>query len=244
MMRLSTAVVLPAYNEQGNLTPLITELVAVAGRAAIPLRVIVVDDGSSDGTADELSALVATVPALSVIRHAANAGLAAALKTGITAARQSDCDAVVFMDSDLSHDPADIPRLIDALSAGADVALGSRFVPGGGMVGVPLWRTSISRAGNSFGRRLLGLPFRDLTTGFRAMRRRVLDVIVLGEDGFTIQLESVIKAYAAGFRVTEVPIILGTRLHGTSHMNYNPRLFRDYFRLLQSCRRWVGQRQR
>ena len=76
------------------------------------------------------------------------------------------------------------------------------------------------------------------------MRRRVLDVIVLGEDGFTIQLESVIKAYAAGFRVAEVPIMLGTRLHGTSHMNYNPRLFRDYFRLLQSCRRWVGQRQR
>ena len=238
----AVAVVLPAYNEAGNLTPLVTALVAAANRASLPLRIIVVDDGSSDGTADELSALSRTVSTLFVVRHAKNRGLAAALKTGIAEARRIQCASAVFMDSDLSHDPDDVPRLVEALSAGADVALGSRFVPGGGMSGVPLWRMLISRAGNWFGRVVLHVPFADLTTGYRAMRRGVLDTIVLGEDGFAIQLESVVKAHAAGFRVTEVPIVLGVRRHGTSHMTYSLKLFRDYWRLLQSCRQWVAER--
>jgi dolichol-phosphate mannosyltransferase len=238
---VNIAVVLPAYNEEGNLTPLITELVKAVNGGGMALHVIVVDDGSTDRTTAELAELQRRVELLHVVRHDVNRGMARALKTGIAAAGDLQCDAAVFMDSDLSHRPADLPKLVTALSNGADVALGSRFVPGGGMEGVPLWRVLISRMGNSFGRLVLGLPIRDLTTGYRAFRRQVLETIVLGEDGFTIQLESVVKACAAGFRVEEVPIVLGVRRHGTSHMSYNTRLFVDYWRLLMSCRRWLAR---
>ncbi len=236
---MKVAVVLPAYNEENNLTPLLTALVDVARRDALTLQVIVVDDGSTDGTASELTELRRRVPCLSVVTHRVNQGLAQALKSGIAAARESGCDAAVFMDSDLSHRPEDLRKLVAALANGADVALGSRFVPGGGMEGVPLWRRLVSQLGNGFGRRMLGLALTDLTTGYRAMRIRVLDALTLGEDGFTIQLESVVKAHAAGFRIVEVPIVLGTRKHGKSHMNYTTRLFADYWRLLMSSRRWL-----
>ena len=239
---MNVAVVLPAYNEENNLTPLITELFDVAQRDALALQVIVVDDGSTDGTAAELAELQRRVPCLRVVTHRPNRGLAQALKSGIAAARESGCQAAVFMDSDLSHRPEDLRKLVAALANGADVALGSRFIPGGGMEGVPLWRSLISRAGNQFGRRVLGLRLTDLTTGYRAMRLRVLDALALGEDGFTIQLESVVKAHAAGFTIVEVPIVLGTRKHGTSHMNYTARLFADYWRLLMSSRRWLRLR--
>ena len=236
---VNVAVVLPAYNEENNLTPLITELVGVADRDALALQVIVVDDGSTDGTAVELTELRRRVPCLRVVTHRVNRGLAQALRSGIAAARESGCDAAVFMDSDLSHRPEDLRKLLSALMNGADVALGSRFVPGGGMEGVALWRRLISRVGNRFGRRVLGLTLTDLTTGYRAMRLEVLDALALGEDGFTIQLESVVKAYAAGFTIVEVPIVLGTRKHGRSHMTYTTRLFADYWRLLLSSRRWL-----
>jgi len=236
---VKVAVVLPAYNEQHNLTPLITQLVDVASRDALALQVIVVDDGSTDGTAAELNELQRAVPSLRVVTHGVNRGLAQALKSGIAAARDSGSDAAVFMDSDLSHRPEDLRKFVSALVGGADVALGSRFVRGGGMEGVPLWRALISQLGNRFGRRVLGLTVTDLTTGYRAMRLRVLDALALGEDGFTIQLESVVKAHAAGFTIVEVPIVLGTRKHGTSHMYYTPRLFADYWRLLMASRRWL-----
>ena len=241
---MRVAVVLPAYNEQGNLTPLVTALAALDRQDGLAMRIIVVNDGSTDGTAAELAALQTQVGVLQVVTHPANQGFARALKTGIGAACADGADAAVFMDSDLSHRTDDLPRLVGAIADGADIALGSRFVPGGVMVGVPLWRVLISRVGNAFGRRVLGLPVSDLTTGYRAVRRAVLEQVALGEDSFTIQLESVVKAYAAGFRVVEVPIVLGTRRHGTSHMNYSLDLFRDYWRLLMSCRRWVRERQR
>jgi dolichol-phosphate mannosyltransferase len=239
---VNVAVVLPAYNEAGNITPLVTELAEVARAASLPLTIIVVDDGSADGTRGELERLQPCVPGLHVIAHATNLGLASALKTGIAAAcHDHGCDAAVFMDCDLSHRPAEFPRLVAALEAGADVALGSRFVPGGRMVGVPAWRAGISRAGNILGRRVLSLSVRDLTTGYRAVRRHVLESVPLGEAGFTIQLEAVVKAAAAGFRIVEVPITLGTRRHGESHMNYSVRLFANYFRLLLKCRRWIQE---
>jgi len=238
---MTVGVVLPAYNEAGNLGPLVHELAQVLKSQPGSARIIIVNDGSTDSTADELRALAAEVAMVDVVTHPVNRGLAAALKTGIARACATNCDAAVFLDSDLSHRPSDMPAMLAAIDNGADVVLGSRFVPGGGMQGVPMWRVMISRAGNTFGRLVLGVPFRDLTTGYRAVRRTVLEAIQLGEDGFTIQLESVIRAYAKGFRVVEVPIVLGTRRHGTSSMNYNAQLFRDYWRLLMSCRRWIRE---
>lgn len=236
------SVVLPAFNESGNLRPLVNEVDAVLRTSAPGSTIIIVNDGSTDDTGAELRELQAEVASVEVITHPVNRGFAAALKTGIARACENGCDAAIFMDSDLSHRPAEMPSLIAAISNGADVVLGSRFVPGGGMLGVPLWRVLISRAGNAFGRVVLGVPLRDLTTGYRAVRREVLQAIPLGEDGFTIQLESVIRAYARGYRITEVPIILGTRRHGESQMAYSAGLFKDYWRLLMSCRRWMKER--
>jgi dolichol-phosphate mannosyltransferase len=239
---MKVAVVLPAHNEAGNLTPLVTELFRAGDRADMDLRIVVVDDGSVDGTAAELAALRAAGNGrIDVVTHPVNRGFAQALRTGIAAAREQGCDAAVFMDSDLSHRPDDMPRLVAALEAGGDVAIGSRFVAGGGMAGVPAWRVAISRAGNAVGRAVLRMPVRDLTTGYRAVRRRVLDRVRLDEDGFTIQLESVVKAYAAGFSIVEVPIILSTRRHGTSHMFYSPMFFVAYYRLLMKCRGWLRE---
>ena len=232
------AVVLPAFNEAGNLGPLIGELDTVL-RGHPGSRIIVVNDGSIDTTAAELLQIAATTPSLDVITHPVNKGLAAALKTGIARVIETRCDVAVFLDSDLSHRPSDLPVLLRGIANGADVVLGSRFVPGGGMLGVPLWRRTISKLGNDFGRAVLGVPFRDLTTGYRAVRREVLEHVHLGEDGFTIQLESVIRAHVAGYRIAEAPIVLGTRRHGESHMSYSVQLFKDYWRLLQSCREWM-----
>jgi dolichol-phosphate mannosyltransferase len=232
------AIVLPAFNEAGNLEPLIKELDPQL-RAHPGSRIIVVNDGSTDATGAELRHIAETTPALDIVTHPVNKGLAAALKTGIARAIDTNCDVAVFLDSDLSHRPSDLPAFLARIESGADVVLGSRFVPGGGMIGVPLWRRLISKAGNDFGRAVLGVPFRDLTTGYRAIRREVLQKVQLGEDGFTIQLESVIRAHAAGFRVAEVPIVLGTRRHGESHMSYSAQLFKDYWRLLMSCRGWL-----
>jgi dolichol-phosphate mannosyltransferase len=239
---VNVAVVLPAYNESGNLGPLVRELDAVLRTTAAAWSIVVVNDGSTDTTAAELRDLQAEITALDIVTHPVNRGFAAALKTGIARACEKGWDAAIFMDSDLSHRPSDIPRFVAALSTGADVVLGSRFVEGGGMLGVPVWRVVISRAGNAFGRAVLGVTFRDLTTGYRAIRREVLEAISLGQDGFTIQLESVIRAHAAGYRIVEVPIVLGTRRHGASNMSYNVALFRDYWRLLRSCRRWLKER--
>jgi dolichol-phosphate mannosyltransferase len=236
---MKVAVVLPAHNEAGNLTPLITELFRAGDAVAMTIEIIVVNDGSTDGTASELTTLQKSLDRLHVVTHPINRGFAQALRTGIATARERGCEAAVFMDSDLSHRPEDMPRLISAIETGGDVAIGSRFVPGGGMVGVPGWRVAISRAGNTFGRTVLGIPVRDLTSGYRAVRRSVLDAVTLTEDGFTIQLESVVKAYAAGFRIVEVPIVLSTRQHGTSHMFYSPSLFVRYFQLLMKCRVWM-----
>jgi dolichol-phosphate mannosyltransferase len=240
---LKTVVVLPAYNEAGNITPLVTGLLDEASRARIDLRIVIVDDGSTDTTADESRTIAARHPEVRLVSHATNRGFASALKTGIAAARDQECDAAVFMDCDLSHRPSDMPKLVEAVAGGADLALGSRFVPGGGMRGVPLWRAAISRSANAVGRRALRLPIRDLTTGYRALGRRTLDRLPFGENSFAIQLEVAADASANGLRIVEVPIVLEVRRHGTSHMRYTPRLFLDYWRVLRRCQRSLRQRQ-
>ena len=155
---MTVGVVLPAYNEAGNLGPLVRELAQVLKSQPGNARIIIVNDGSTDSTADELRALAAEVAMVDVVTHPVNRGLAAALKTGIARACATNCDAAVFLDSDLSHRPSDMPAMLAAIGNGADVVLGSRFVPGGGMQGVPVWRVMISRAGNTFGRRPCNKP--------------------------------------------------------------------------------------
>ena len=230
------AVILPMYNEADNVEPLVERLAAVRAASGLDLFVLAVDDGSDDATPMRLRAARRRYPFVRVVRHTSNRGMAAALRTGIATAlseRGQGFDLLAFMDADLTHPPEDLPALLEPIQLNdADLVLGSRYVPGGGMHGVPWPRQLISRIGNWAGRNVLGVPVADLTSGFRVGRVEVFRSITLEESGFGIQLEGTIKAYRAGFRTAEVPITLGVRKRGYSKMAYTRDFWLGYARLL------------
>jgi len=232
------------YNEADNVAALVERLAAVRDRSGLDLVALAVDDGSRDATLARLSLSQPRFPFLRVLRHTRNRGMAAALRTGIAAAlaeHSPGFDAVAFMDADLTHAPEDVPRLVALLAEDrADFVLGSRYVPGGRMQGVPWARRVISIVGNAAVRRLLGVPIGDLTSGFRAARTEVFRAISLHENGFGIQLEGTVKAHRAGFRVAEVPITLGVRKSGYSKMAYTRSFWLGYARLI--VRLWLSRR--
>ncbi len=238
---LRVAVVLPMYNEADNVAMLLERLYRVRQQSGLDLAAIAIDDGSRDATYAQLRAAAQRYAIVRIVRHQRNSGIAAALRTGIATAlaeRHPEFDALVFMDADLTHAPEDIPRLLAPIAHDeADFVLGSRYVPGGRMVGVPWPRRLISVLGNAAVRRLLKAPVGDLTSGFRAARPEVFRAIALEENGFGIQLEGTVKAYRAGFRVAEVPITLGVRKNGYSKMAYTRSFWLGYANL---CRKlWL-----
>jgi dolichol-phosphate mannosyltransferase len=243
-MTFRVAVVLPMYNEAGNVAALLERIEAVRDRSGLDLVALAVDDGSRDGTFDRLKQAARRFPFLRFVRHERNRGMAAALRTGIASAlseRGPGFDALAFMDADLTHDAEDLPWLVAPLVEDrADFVLGSRYVPGGHMRGVPWARRAISIVGNQAVRRLLGVPIGDLTSGFRAARVEVFRAISLQERGFGIQLEGTVKAHRAGFRVMEVPITLGVRKHGYSKMAYTRSFWLGYARLILGL--WLTRR--
>jgi glycosyltransferase involved in cell wall biosynthesis len=238
------AVVLPMYNEAGNVAALLQRLENVRTDADLDLVALAIDDGSRDGTHARLSELAPEHPFLKIVRHRRNRGMAAALRTGITTAlaeRAPAFDALAFMDADLTHAPEDLPRLLEPIvDDQADFVLGSRYVPGGRMQGVPWARRAISIVGNAAVRRVLGVPIGDLTSGFRAARADVFRAVTLEEHGFGIQLEGTVKAHRAGFRVAEVPITLGVRKSGYSKMAYTRAFWLGYAQLI--VRLWLTRR--
>jgi dolichol-phosphate mannosyltransferase len=209
---MPAAVVVPTYNEAAN-------VVAVVGRvrAALPgARVIVVDDASPDGTAD-----LAASAGAEVLRRAGPRGLGPAYRDAFVYALDAGYDPICQMDADLSHDPDDLPRLVAAL-AHADLALGSRWVEGGGTVAWGLGRRALSRFGSLYARSWLGLPHRDLTGGFKAWRATMLaalPVSALQADGYAFQVEATWRAHRAGARIVEVPIVFTERRAGASKMS-------------------------
>lgn len=234
---MRACVVLPAYNEEENVASLIERLMTVSEESGIEATVVVVNDGSQDGTAEVLRKLSAVYGnKLRIVDHGVNKGFGQAIRSGIYEALGQGCEAVVFMDCDWSHDPSDLPRFLRVLEKEYDCVLGSRYIRGGNMHDVPAWRIAISRIGNFVGRTVLKLPVRDLTTGYRGFRQTVLRGVELREDGFTIQLEAVVKTYAAGYSLGEVPIVVKGRAAGNSHMHYNYRFFVRYLKLLLACR--------
>jgi dolichol-phosphate mannosyltransferase len=210
-------VVIPTYDERENLPAVVQRL-----RAAVPTAdVLVVDDASPDGTgtiADDLSSRDGQVQ---VLHRAAKQGLGPAYLAGFDWGLQRGYEALVEMDADGSHAPEQLPDLLAALRE-ADVALGSRWVPGGAVVDWPRRREVLSRGGNAYARLLLRIPVRDATGGFRAYRREVLESIELGDvasAGYCFQVDLIWRAWKAGFRIVEVPITFTERVAGVSKMD-------------------------
>jgi dolichol-phosphate mannosyltransferase len=212
---MSACVVIPTYEEAENLPALVA-----AVRAALDCTIGIVDDASPDGTGALADALAGDD--LWVIHRPRKAGLGSAYVAGFRRALAGGADHVLQMDADFSHDPADLPRLLAAAQAGADVVLGSRYVPGGGVDGMPWHRELLSRAGGTYARAVLGCPVRDLTGGFKCFRAgalRAIDLDAIAAGGFAFQVEATYRALRAGLRVEEVPIVFHERRAGRSKLS-------------------------
>lgn len=211
------AVIVPTYNERDNI-----EMIVARVRAAVPSAdLLVVDDGSPDGTGDLADKLAAEDSSVHVLHRPGKAGLGAAYIAGFRWALDEDYGAVVEMDADGSHSPEELPALLSAL-AGADVVLGSRWVPGGKVLNWPKSREVLSRGGNAYARLMLGIKLRDATGGYRAYRASALRRIGLDHiqsQGYCFQIDLALRAVQAGLHVTEVPITFTERIHGTSKMS-------------------------
>jgi dolichol-phosphate mannosyltransferase len=210
-------VVIPTYNEVANLEPVLARL-----RVAVPQAdVLVVDDASPDGTGHLADRLAGADPAVAVLHRPAKEGLGAAYLAGFEWGLAHRYDVLVEMDADGSHRPEELPRLLAAL-AGADLVIGSRWIPGGAVRNWPLRRRLLSRGGNTCARLVLGLPLRDVTAGFRAFRRGTLEGVKLRDvasQGYCFQVDVAWRAVAAGCRVVEVPITFVERERGVSKMD-------------------------
>src|SRR3954469_14574928 len=202
---------------QAILTAALPQLASVAP----DYRVLVVDDGSPDGTGQIADRLAAEDEHVEVLHRTVKEGLGRAYLAGFDRALAGGADLILEMDSDFSHDPKDLPRLIEAASD-ADLVLGSRYVPGGGVVDWGLRRRLLSRGGSWYARRILGVSVRDLTGGFKCFHRRVLERLDFdGIDtyGYGFQIELTYRAIRAGFTVREIPIVFRDRERGTSKMS-------------------------
>ena len=207
---------LPTYDERANIEAMLHAL------QPLGVHVLVVDDNSPDGTGEIADGLAQELDFVSVLHRSTKEGLGPAYVAGFRRALADGAELILEMDCDFSHDPADVPRLIAACDAGADVALGSRYVPGGGTENWGRIRRLVSTGGSWYARKLLGVGIRDLTGGFKCYRRRVLeriDLDAIRARGYAFQIETTYRAIRAGFDVVEVPIVFADRTAGQSKMS-------------------------
>lgn len=210
-------VVLPTYNEADNIERLVA---AVLERLPDSRRVLVVDDNSPDGTG-EIADRLAADRDVEALHRGRKEGLGPAYVAGFERALAGGAELVVSMDSDFSHDPSYLPRLLRAAES-ADLVIGSRYVPGGGVTDWGRLRRAISRGGSGYARTMLGVRIRDLTGGFKCYRRQVLEAIeldTLRAKGYAFQVETTFRAIRAGFEVAEIPIVFRDRREGDSKMS-------------------------
>ncbi|HEX7600813.1 MAG TPA: polyprenol monophosphomannose synthase [Polyangiaceae bacterium] len=213
-----TLVVTPTYDERDNLEPFIASVHAVAP----DVDVLVVDDASPDGTGALADALAAADPRVHVLHRAAKLGLGSAYLEGFRWALARGYDVAFEMDADHSHDPRFLPAFRRALDDGADLVVGSRNMPGGGVEGWGPGRHLLSKGGSLYARAILGVGVRDLTTGFKAYTRRALEAIGLERirsNGYAFQIETTYRALRRGLRVVEIPIVFVDRRAGSSKMS-------------------------
>jgi dolichol-phosphate mannosyltransferase len=212
--------ILPTYNEAENIAALVEAAIRHLASTGVAHTILVVDDNSPDGTGRIADGLAERRAEVRVLHRARKQGLGRAYLAGFDMALANGADLVLEMDSDFSHDPADLPRLLAAAGA-ADLVLGSRYVPGGGVTNWGAVRRAVSWAGCAYARLVLGVPVRDLTGGFKCFNRRVLEALDLAQvhaDGYGFQIELTYRAIQAGFTVTEVPILFRERRVGQSKM--------------------------
>ena len=209
-------VCLPTYNEAENLEKMVR---ALAGKG---VRVLIVDDSSPDGTGEIADGLAAELDDVEVLHRPHKEGIGPAYLAAFKHVLQGDSDLILEMDCDFSHDPADVPRLIAAAEAGADLVLGSRYVRGGGVGNWGLLRRAISRGASFYTGLFLQMRVKDPTGGFKCFRRRVLETLDLDAitpRGYAFQIETTYRVRRAGFRIAEIPITFSERTAGTSKMS-------------------------
>ncbi len=223
--------VLPTYNEAANIEAIVDAAGAggaVARASDADYKILIVDDGSPDGTGAIAERLAGEREQVEVMHRREKSGIGPAYLAGFGYALERGAGYVIEMDSDFSHDPADLPRLLDATDprsagGGADLALGSRYVDGGGVTDWGLLRRLVSAGGSTYARTVLGLKVRDLTGGFKCFRREVLEAIhfdSVRSQGYAFQVELTYRAVRAGFAVVEVPIVFRDRELGESKMSW------------------------
>ena len=237
-MRARLWVVIPTYNEAVNVERIVRATDAELERI-VPgdHRILVVDDNSPDGTGAIADALAAELPTVDVLHRPLKDGLGHAYRAGFAHALAAGAERVIEMDADFSHDPRYLPGMVEASST-ADLVLGSRYVPGGGVRDWGLVRRLVSRGGGLYARAILHVDVRDLTGGFKCIRREVLEAIDLDSvraDGYVFQIEVTYRALIAGFTVSEFPIVFQDRKAGTSKMS--PRIALEAMWLVPQLRR-------
>lgn len=214
-------VVIPTYQEAENVADVLARV-----RTSVPdAHILVVDDGSPDGTADLAQAKADELGQIDVLRRAAKSGLGPSYRAGFAWGLERGHDVLIEMDADLSHDPAVLPQLIEAVTTGgADLAIGSRYIPGGSVPGWPAHRRLLSQWGNRYVGVMLRMPVRDATAGFRAYRSSILEAIGLDQvraDGYGFQIEMAYEVSKAGGTIVEIPIEFRDRIRGESKMAPN-----------------------
>jgi dolichol-phosphate mannosyltransferase len=214
----SCLIVIPTYNEKENLPQVLRQIRDHLSEA----HCLIVDDGSPDGTGDLADQIAQEDSRVSVLHRSEKAGLGKAYLAGFAWALERNYEYIFEMDADLSHPAEALPRLLNAVHQGADVALGSRWIEGGGVEGWPLKRKVLSLGGSWYARSVLGISIRDVTGGFKCFKRTVLEQLDLDQvvtAGYGFQIELTWRALKAGFQVTEVPIIFTDRIAGQSKMS-------------------------
>jgi dolichol-phosphate mannosyltransferase len=233
-------VVIPTYDEADNVEAMLAAVTGVFASSGIDGHVLIVDDGSPDGTAELAEAVGARDPRVRVLRRARKQGIGPAYRAGFVVALEAGADLIIEMDCDFSHEPQALPQLI-AAAENADLVLGSRYVPGGAVTRWGAIRRAISRGGCWYARTVLRVPIRDLTGGFKCFRRAVIEAIPLDQvtaAGYGFQVEMTYRAILLGFRVVEVPITFREREHGTSKMSR--RIVLEAATLVPRLRRTLG----
>ncbi len=226
-MKTDSLVLIPTFNEKENIEKIIRKVFSLA----TPFHVLIIDDGSPDGTADIVKNLQKEFPeSLFIEERKGKLGLGTAYIHGFNWALKHPYDFIFEMDADFSHNPEDLPRLREACQNGADVAIGSRYIKGVNVVNWPMGRVLMSYFASVYVRMVTGIAIQDATAGFKCYRKQVLQTIQLNKIkfvGYAFQIEMKFTAIKHGFNVVEIPIIFTDRTEGTSKMS--PRIFREAF---------------